>query len=440
MENHNFSSYPSHTKFASFGLRFIAYWIDYLFVFIITLVAGYAVGYDSLASLKAQSLAELEKVDSSQSYFLSIIIGVILTFLYYVLFWVYQEGATPGKKIVGIKIVGENNSPISFPRAMIRFISFFIVSIISVFTFGLGFFWVVWDKKKQAWHDKLSKTLVVKTDKQPHIVIGIFLMIISLSSILGYMGLGVYNSLVLAMNDLQKGNKQSSNPPILYTPEKEDKSQIISYAPSNCGVSVPIPKTKDTYQKKQRKWIYEELPLDTSMYYVLDKDVFTIKEAKGAFLGYKTITSRLEGENFSIVYPGINIYCIENTKFLTLEEYRDLALTNKNYTVTAEKKGLFGELDVIPVILNGKNTDGTEFNEPAYLGLTKDKKKLLYIRIWAVEESDPLKRTLDEDIDLIIRNLKYRGGEETPRSSGSQVNVEKTVKGISTTVRRDKKN
>jgi len=26
----------------------------------------------------------------------------------------------------------------------------------------LGFFWIIWDKKKQGWHDKIAGTLVVK--------------------------------------------------------------------------------------------------------------------------------------------------------------------------------------------------------------------------------------------------------------------------------------
>ena len=34
------------------------------------------------------------------------------------------------------------------------------------FVFFLGLFWVAWDKKKQGWHDKLAKTVVIKKKKQ----------------------------------------------------------------------------------------------------------------------------------------------------------------------------------------------------------------------------------------------------------------------------------
>ena len=31
--------------------------------------------------------------------------------------------------------------------------------------FMLGIFWIAWDKKKQGWHDKLAKTVVVRNKK-----------------------------------------------------------------------------------------------------------------------------------------------------------------------------------------------------------------------------------------------------------------------------------
>jgi uncharacterized RDD family membrane protein YckC len=33
---------------------------------------------------------------------------------------------------------------------------------LSALFFGLGVFWMLWDRRRQAWHDKLAKTVVVK--------------------------------------------------------------------------------------------------------------------------------------------------------------------------------------------------------------------------------------------------------------------------------------
>jgi len=30
---------------------------------------------------------------------------------------------------------------------------------------GLGFFWIIWDKRKQGWHDKIAGTVVVIHDE-----------------------------------------------------------------------------------------------------------------------------------------------------------------------------------------------------------------------------------------------------------------------------------
>ncbi len=33
---------------------------------------------------------------------------------------------------------------------------------LSILGLGLGFFWIMWDKRKQGWHDKLAGTLVIR--------------------------------------------------------------------------------------------------------------------------------------------------------------------------------------------------------------------------------------------------------------------------------------
>ena len=33
---------------------------------------------------------------------------------------------------------------------------------VSFLFFGLGFYWAIWDKDRQAWHDKIAGTLVLE--------------------------------------------------------------------------------------------------------------------------------------------------------------------------------------------------------------------------------------------------------------------------------------
>lgn len=78
--------------------------------------------------------------------------------LYSVLFWVNWNGQTLGKKAVGIKVVKEDGKVLDYQGAVVRYVGY----IVSAIPLLLGFFWVIWDEKKQGWHDKIAKTLVVK--------------------------------------------------------------------------------------------------------------------------------------------------------------------------------------------------------------------------------------------------------------------------------------
>jgi uncharacterized RDD family membrane protein YckC len=94
-------------------------------------------------------------------------IGAVLTTLviigYYTFFWTLV-GFTPGKAILGLKVARKNGSKVSFGRALVRFFAYWI-SAIPLF---LGFFWVLWDPKRQGWHDKIAGTQVFYTPKNLH--------------------------------------------------------------------------------------------------------------------------------------------------------------------------------------------------------------------------------------------------------------------------------
>ncbi len=76
-----------------------------------------------------------------------------------VLFWVYRQ-ATPGKMVIGAKIVdAKTGGKPSTGQLIGRYLGYY-VSIIPLF---LGIFWVGIDAKKQGFHDKLAGTVVVRS-------------------------------------------------------------------------------------------------------------------------------------------------------------------------------------------------------------------------------------------------------------------------------------
>lgn len=81
-------------------------------------------------------------------------------FLAFVLFWKYRA-ATPGKIWMDIYIVDADTlGRPSTARLVLRYLGYYV----SLLPFGLGFLWVVFDPRKQGFHDKIANTVVIKGD------------------------------------------------------------------------------------------------------------------------------------------------------------------------------------------------------------------------------------------------------------------------------------
>jgi uncharacterized RDD family membrane protein YckC len=73
--------------------------------------------------------------------------------------WAY--GLTPGKWMLGIRVVKrETGLPAGFWRMALRQTIGQWVAAIACY---LGFIWALFDANRQGWHDKIAKTLVVRT-------------------------------------------------------------------------------------------------------------------------------------------------------------------------------------------------------------------------------------------------------------------------------------
>lgn len=186
--------------------------------------------------------------------------------------------------------------------------------------------------------------------------------------------------------------------------------QFDNYAPSNCGLSVPIPDTVDSKSKTSRHWIYEERFVTAEGFRSLAPQDITSQGVLGAFLSFKSNSERIaEGQkSFKTAYPGINIYCINNPNGISLNEFVVMAKSNTNYTFTIDKSKsrTFGEVKTIPIWLEGISANGDYFKEPLYLGVSKT--RLFYVKLWGINNKDVLYKELDRDIDNVLNGLSYR--------------------------------
>ena len=87
------------------------------------------------------------------------LVGLAILFAYIVgALLLFSRGTTPGKFLLGMRVVKEDGSNAGLLTMLIRE---WVGKWISGFIFALGFLWILIDQDRQGWHDKLMSTYVV---------------------------------------------------------------------------------------------------------------------------------------------------------------------------------------------------------------------------------------------------------------------------------------
>lgn len=69
-----------------------------------------------------------------------------------------KKGATPGKLVLGLRVIRDNGGPITWGLAIGRYFG----KIVSQLALCIGFLMVAWDEQKRSLHDRLCDTRVVR--------------------------------------------------------------------------------------------------------------------------------------------------------------------------------------------------------------------------------------------------------------------------------------
>ena len=86
---------------------------------------------------------------------------VIAIVAYFVYFWT-KDGQTLGNRALHIRVIKTDGSTLSVGGAIVRYIGYIVDSI--VFGLPIGYLWAAFDGQKQAWHDKIAGTVVVRAN------------------------------------------------------------------------------------------------------------------------------------------------------------------------------------------------------------------------------------------------------------------------------------
>ncbi len=126
--------------------RFLAYFIDEIlisFLFVMIYIS---------------SIEESQNIEDTISIINGLVIYIMILKMIYQTFFVWMYGATLGKIFMKIRVVSIND--LENPT-LVYSLNRSIVRIISESIFYIGFIWALMNPKRETWHDKAGRTLVV---------------------------------------------------------------------------------------------------------------------------------------------------------------------------------------------------------------------------------------------------------------------------------------
>ena len=136
-------------EYVGFWPRVGATLIDSVIILILTMPITVSVyGWDAYLDVNAPIIAGP----------LDFLLSWVLPAFAVIWFWLYKQ-ATPGKMAVSARVVdARTGKTLTVGQSIGRYFAY----VVATLPLGLGLIWVVFDPRKQGWHDKLAGTVVIR--------------------------------------------------------------------------------------------------------------------------------------------------------------------------------------------------------------------------------------------------------------------------------------
>lgn len=136
----------------SFPRRMGAVFYDTMLIGVTTAIIG-----GILATIVAQ-VGSVELHAGSRLSNLLFLLDLVIAFFLFGWFWTHG-GQTLGMRAWKIKVVTDDGSPFGWPQAFFRYVG----ALFSWLALGVGFWVAIFDPQKLTWHDRFSRTHLVRT-------------------------------------------------------------------------------------------------------------------------------------------------------------------------------------------------------------------------------------------------------------------------------------
>ncbi len=152
-------------RYAGFWIRFLAHLIDQVVISIVGFVFFIiALVFTAGSVMSISDLADMEDPDPALilslvgGWLIFVMVSAIAQWLYFAFMESSASRGTLGKMALGLQVIGRDGETINFARASGRYFAKFLSAMIMM----IGYIMAGFTQKKQALHDILADTYVVK--------------------------------------------------------------------------------------------------------------------------------------------------------------------------------------------------------------------------------------------------------------------------------------
>jgi uncharacterized RDD family membrane protein YckC len=124
-------------------------------------LAGWAIELVVVSLLLASGLVVGALFTGEQRSFLGFVVGFTALWLYFAGLESSPRQTTISGRWLGTRVTGLEGQRLTFGRASARHFSMYLSAVTP---FGIGYLMALWTKRRQALHDWLTSTVVVKND------------------------------------------------------------------------------------------------------------------------------------------------------------------------------------------------------------------------------------------------------------------------------------
>ncbi len=220
-------------QYGGFWARFVALILDNAIVFVILLAAAFGMGM-------MIAVAGMDGMAGTVG-------GLLVTFVPF-LYWPVMESskwqATVGKRVMGLEVTDLEGNRLSFVHALLRAFG----KIVSSIPFGIGFLIAAFTARKQALHDMIAKTLVVRTGPSQlwkiflALIVGAVVMVASAVAIFYYVLMPMFKGGVQDM--MKEGMKGAPQIKIIPPPAPAGKAPQPQARPAAPAPQAAMPAGK----------------------------------------------------------------------------------------------------------------------------------------------------------------------------------------------------